>query len=58
MAFAEGPVHGSAAAGGAMPITVLKPITAAHATDTEVIRGRGDTSHLSRARRRTDVKSC
>jgi hypothetical protein len=59
MAFAAAPVHGSAAAGGATPITVLNPITAADATDIEVIRGRGDTSHLSGAKGRPiDVKGC
>jgi hypothetical protein len=51
MAFAAGPVHGSAAAGGATAITVLSPITAADAADTGAIRRRRDTSHLPR----TDV---
>jgi hypothetical protein len=49
-AAAASPVHGSAPAGGATPITTVNPIAATDATDAEAIRRRGDMSHLSRGR--------
>src|ERR1700694_2255418 len=41
-AAAAAPVQGSAVAGGATPIATLSPITAAHAAETDAIRGARD----------------
>jgi hypothetical protein len=48
--FASGALHGNAFAIGARPTGRMSPIAAADATDTEIIRGIGDMSHLSRGR--------
>jgi len=45
--FASGALQGKAAAGGARPTGRMSPTTAADTTESDKIRGTGDTSHLS-----------
>lgn len=56
-AFAASPLHGAAIAGGARPIGTMSPIAAAHASDTDTIRGIGDMSHLPGLDVAIDVRS-
>lgn len=56
-AFAASPLHGAAIAGGARPIGTMSPIAAAHASDTDTIRGIGDMSHLPWLDVAIDVRS-
>lgn len=46
-----------AIAGGARPIGTMSPIAAAHASDTDTIRGIGDMSHLPGLDVAIDVRS-